>query len=414
MSNPNDTPSLPQALISKNPLAWFSVFGPGAVVASLTIGTGELIFSSRGGALFGYRILFLFFLVSLLKWALVVGLARQFVLTGVHPYRRLVSVPGPRGWFVFMLFGMGVVCVPIWVSFHSGVVGNLVAWITGTKGELGGAVDSLWGAGVLTGILALVFVGGYTVLERVQIVIVATMLLAAGITLFLYDPDWIAMLYGAFVPQTLAYPDWVSTKYPQVAEQPIWVEATRYVGVIGGAGYDYLAYTSFLRSKGWGRSDLGEASEAELQEMAENPRHPTRLWLRAPLIDCSMSFLLVVGFSAVFVASGSLLLGPAEQIPDEHNLLNLQAQFVTDIHPWLLPLYVTGAFLAMTGSLYGTIEVGMTIYGESLRSLFCGWAAGREASIRRAGTTWLGLGAFSVLIWSFVYQYDGGPSKPPI
>ena len=44
---------------------WLRVFGPGAVIASLTIGTGELIFSTRGGALFGYRILFLFVIMLL-------------------------------------------------------------------------------------------------------------------------------------------------------------------------------------------------------------------------------------------------------------------------------------------------------------------------------------------------------------
>ena len=41
-----------------------AALGPGAIVASLTIGTGELIFSSRAGALFGYRTLGLFALVQ--------------------------------------------------------------------------------------------------------------------------------------------------------------------------------------------------------------------------------------------------------------------------------------------------------------------------------------------------------------
>ena len=54
----NDTglPSPPRALISQNPLQWFRFFGPGAVIASVTIGSGELIFPSRGGAIFGYRL----------------------------------------------------------------------------------------------------------------------------------------------------------------------------------------------------------------------------------------------------------------------------------------------------------------------------------------------------------------------
>ena len=82
--------------LPRRPLDWLKVFGPGAIIASLTIGTGELVFSSRGGALFGYRILFLFVVISLLKWSLVVASSRHMVLTGVHPYARMLDLPGPR------------------------------------------------------------------------------------------------------------------------------------------------------------------------------------------------------------------------------------------------------------------------------------------------------------------------------
>ena len=41
---------LPSVLRSRNPLSWMAVFGPGAIIASLTIGTGELIFYARWGA----------------------------------------------------------------------------------------------------------------------------------------------------------------------------------------------------------------------------------------------------------------------------------------------------------------------------------------------------------------------------
>jgi len=69
------------ALTSLNPASWLTSFGPGAIIASLTIGSGELIFSSRGGALFGYQLLSLFFLVCVFKWALVFATARPKVAT---------------------------------------------------------------------------------------------------------------------------------------------------------------------------------------------------------------------------------------------------------------------------------------------------------------------------------------------
>ena len=86
------------ALTSRNPASWLTIFGPGAIMASLTIGSGELIFSSRGGAVFGYQLLSLFLAVCVFKWALVFATARHMILTGAHPFQRWMDLPGPRGW----------------------------------------------------------------------------------------------------------------------------------------------------------------------------------------------------------------------------------------------------------------------------------------------------------------------------
>ena len=165
MSSPPEIASenvdAPTVLLPRNIIEWLAIFGPGAVIASLTIGTGELIFSTRGGALFGYRILFLFTIISLLKWGLVLGSSRHMILTGVHPYQRMFELPGPRGWFPAMLVLIAAVCMPIWVSFHSSVLGNLTAWITNTSGMLGGGVDYLWAGGILAVVLVLTATIGY-------------------------------------------------------------------------------------------------------------------------------------------------------------------------------------------------------------------------------------------------------------
>ena len=116
-------------------------------MASLTIGTGELIFSSRGGAIFGYRILFLFLVIGALKWVLVYSAARHMVLTGVHPLERWLALPGPRGWLPAVMFVFAAACFPIWVSFHSSVIGDLIARLTNTHDSMNGATIHVWGAG---------------------------------------------------------------------------------------------------------------------------------------------------------------------------------------------------------------------------------------------------------------------------
>ncbi len=387
---------------------WLRVFGPGAIIASLTIGTGELIFSTRGGALFGYHILFVFTIISLLKWGLVVSTSRHMILTGVHPYERMIELPGPRGWLPIALLLMMTVCMPIWISFHSGVLGNLTSWLTETRGMFNGGMDYVWGAGILTGILILTFAGGYTVLERVQLFVVTALIICAGLTLVLYNPDWLQLILGV-VPKPLSYPEWLPEKYPEIARHSVWVETTRYVGVIGGAGFDYLAYTSWLREKSWGVLP-GRATPEQLEEIAADPHHEVRKWINAPLVDCAISFTLIVAFSAVFVASGAMILGPEEVVPDEDSLLNLQARFVTRIHPLLLPLYVIGAFLTMLGTLYGTLEISCAIADEIVRSFFSQWTDRSAIRLRRIVLVWCASLAFGILAWLFVRQ--ASPVEP--
>jgi Mn2+/Fe2+ NRAMP family transporter len=406
--------TVPRALVSSNPLQWFRVFGPGAVIASLTIGTGELIFSSRGGAIFGYPILFVFTIVCLLKWTLAYSAARHMVISGVHPFQRWMDLPvGPRGWLPILFFLLAAGAIPVWLSFHASVLGDLVAYLTGTKHLLAGAIIHLWGCGMLVAVFVLAMAGGYSALERIQLVIVVGMLAAMVISLILFRPDWWELLLGFVIPEQFAYPAWMLDDPPvnvqKIVQQPVWAELSLYAGVVGGAGYDYLAYTSYLRDKGWGNA-ASHGGDQSLDDIA------LRQWIRAPLIDCTLSFLVVLSFTAVFVASGKLVLGPAHQIPGDGAFLEHQAQFVTHLHPWLFPLYAIGAFLTMWGTLYGTLEVAPVIFRET--ALACGKSGQtlmnpHSRQLRKLAVLWCTAVALVVLAVSFVYQLRAGADKPP-
>jgi hypothetical protein len=99
-------------------------------------------------------------------------------------------------------------------------------------------------------------------------------------------------------------------------------------------------------------------------------------------------------------------------IPDENNFLNLQSQFVTRIHPWLLPLYVAGAFLTMFGTLYGTLEGACSIISEMAHAVSRNFAVRNARRIKRITVIWCGVGAFAILLWLFIYQSTGADDKP--
>ncbi len=407
-------PAVPASLLAANPLRWLAIFGPGAVIASLTIGVGELIFSSRAGALFGYRLLWFFLLVLALKWVLVFAGARHIVLTGAHPFQRWMELPGPRGWFPLVFLLLAVPCFPIWVCFHAGTVGTLLAALTGTSAGLNGAAHLWWGLAVLAGVLALCLSGGYRALERVQLWIVLLMLASVVASVFFIRPDWWEFFKGLLVPQAVAYPDWVTpATFPEIVARPVWLETTTYVGVIGGSSYDYLAYVSYLREKQWGHAASAAGDRAALERLAPDEAARLRGWLRAPLVDCTMSFAAVLVFTGIFVVCGAAVLGPQHKIPAGSNLLALQAEFVAAVHPWFRHLYFAGAFLAVFGTLYGTIEVAPTILRELILAFRPRRAAALESRMRRWSIAWVGLGGVAILLGSLACHRLSGSDKPP-
>src|SRR5687768_11019081 len=258
---------------------WLRCLGPGAILASLTIGVGELVFSTRAGALFGYRLLWVFALVLFFKWLLVYSTARHMAITGAHPFQRWMELPGPRGWFPLIFLLLAVISFPIWVAFHSGTVGTLIAFITGTE-----STHFVWGLGCLFICAALSFLGGYKTLERAQIGIVAVMLLSVIVAFVALKPDWGELLSGLFLPKAVSYPEWIA-KFAEFKTRPIWVETITYVGIIGGSAYDYLAYVSYVREKKWGRNHL-----------------------KILLFDSVTSFVAVLIFAIVFASLGALIL----------------------------------------------------------------------------------------------------------
>jgi hypothetical protein len=334
---------------------WRNRIGPGVIIASLTIGSGELVFSTRAGALFGYPILFTFLMICLFKWLLIYTTGRQMIITGEHPFKSWMRLPGPRGWLpmIFLLFALP--CFPVWIAFHASTVGSLLNHLVGTPVFF----TYLWGLGVLILVWGLSHWGSYQKLERVQLVIVGLMLFFVAITVVLIQPQWLAILKGMIWPGTYVYPTWI-TGYPEIAARPVWIELTTYVGIVGGSSYDYLCYVAFIREKGWGNAGVLSTPENHSGVRAEHIREGINClrW------DSVISFCCVFLFSLVFVVCGHVVLAEQSLVPSGGDLLTLQATFVSGHHPWLRGLYYVAAVLAMFGTLYGTLEVGPAIATE--------------------------------------------------
>ncbi len=117
-------PELPPEVRRLSLWGMLKIFGPGAIIASVTIGSGETVFPSRNGAIFGYSLLWCFVLGTFIKGFQIYSGARFMTLTGRHPLESWSELPGPRGWFVWCMTVLSLFCMPL---FLGGVLPRMLA-----------------------------------------------------------------------------------------------------------------------------------------------------------------------------------------------------------------------------------------------------------------------------------------------
>lgn len=379
---PQQYPELPAALAGRGWLPLLRYFGPGAIIASVTIGSGETVFASRGGAVFGTALLWCFIGGGVMKFVQVYSAARYMTITGEHPMERWRLLPGPAGWAVWGLAVLTIASFPLWLSGLPKMLGGLAVWIGGLEGVEVWGDPRLWGTLFVVAAIILTMVQSYGALERTQTIIVGVLLSLILAATFACQPDWLAVLHGSVVPVIPHYPAWVADKYPVVAARSAWIEMGTYLGAIGGGSQDYFGYIGLLREKRWGLMQ-GDApnrlATAPVTIALDDPNVARgRRWLRAPLADVVGSFTCVVLFTMAFMILGATLLYPRHIVPSGGQLLSVQADFLTQLHPHLLYVYQAGVFTAFFGTILGAYELYVRTTHECLRPV---WSRVRQMSI---------------------------------
>lgn len=343
---------------------WKSVgfLGPGIIIASVSIGTGETIFASRGGAIFGYAILWCFTLGLILKAIQIYASSRYMMISGEHPMQSWILLPGPRGWLPISLLFITAVCFPFLLAALSISVGSVISWMLG-DGALSEVSVRLWATGLILVAAVFSWNQSYQRLERTQTLIVGVLLVCVVIAAIACRPDVSALIKGMLVPTIPNYQDWIQTAYPDIAQKAPWIELVTYIGIIGGGLPAYMGYFGFLRDKQWGLFKIQEiythstkTGFATIDASQEN-RNNCRNWLRAIKIDIGGSFLAIFIFSSAFMVLGAVILHSRQLIPDQFELLTHQEQFLTALHPYLLVLYRVGIIAAIGGTLFATFDV---------------------------------------------------------
>ena len=352
-------------------LSWRSLkyFGAGAIIASVTIGSGETLFAARGGAVFGYSMLWCFVAGTIMKGVQVYGASRYMVLTGEHPMTHWAYLPGPKNWVPITMAVLSLSCFPCWLAALPLMLGkDIINWIFQVEGtpEQLLLMGRIWGTIAILTVVVLMWLQTYELLEKMQVLIVGMLLACMLAAVVASQPDWYQALLGMVTPRIPEYEPWLVEKYAQIASVPPWVEISTYLGAVGGGTYDYLGYVGCLREKPWGALGLEHDQHAIAEQAPAKPIQialddenlgRARRWLLPIQIDISAGFFSVFLFAVCFVLLGASILHPQQLVPSGDNLLSHQAQFLTRMHPTLLFVYQMGVFMAFFGTIYGAYEI---------------------------------------------------------
>ncbi len=225
-------------------LGLLAVFGPAAIVASVSIGAGETIVVVRAGAWARYGLLWLVLLSCVVKGVFATYLlGRYTAVSGEHIGHRLVRLPGPRGWLLVVIVALEMIGAPlVWVPIAK-PCGDLFHYLL--QGVLPASIptpvyENLITCAFIALALAFCLRLSYEKLEKQQIVICSILVAGTVVGTLMVQPDLGAALRGTLgFGQLPEFPDWAPR---DAVENPLLTMATAFA-YVGGTVMSYVAYS---------------------------------------------------------------------------------------------------------------------------------------------------------------------------
>ncbi len=411
--------------------------GPGVILASSIVGSGELIATTSVGATAGFALLWLILIGCGIKVAAQIEIGRTTLAWGRTPLAAFDRVPGPRifgrnwiwwGWaamtVLILLQQGGIVAgvaqslaaaVPVssagreWNRAHDELAAARIELATaGRRADATGEAEApttavahaearvaaaeqaaaglahpfdttLWA--VVTGIVTagLLLVGRYRLIERVSLVLVAgfTLVTLAALALLQRNPAW--AISGAELAQGI-----VPSLPPAVGGRSPLAVGLAAFGIIGVGASELMIYPYWCLEKGYGRAVGPRDDSAAWAER-------TRGWLRVMQLDAWGSMVVYTTVTIAFYLLGAATLGRLGIVPSGGEMVrSLGAMYAPVFGEWAQGVFLWGAFAVLYSTLFVAAAGNARMVADGLAMQGLGPAGGSPASpaaADRAGFT---------------------------
>ncbi|MHC4406188.1 MAG: Nramp family divalent metal transporter [Planctomycetota bacterium] len=307
-----------------NPKTLWNTLGPGILMAAASVGASHLVFSPQAGALFRYQLLWLVLAAHLFKYPAFEFGPRYAAATGRHLLDGYARIPGPKHWaLVVFLIGTLVQGVGVLAAIVGAAGAVLATWTN--------LLDTAWFSVVVAGvILTLLFTGGFSWLDHLNKVMMATLAVATVL---------------AFVPILPGPENWRHLVVPSLPAGSIVLVAVILAWM--PTGIDVSVWHSF-----WTIEKM--RAIARRSPGAEPPRLKR---LRTALWDMRTGYGLSLCTGVMFVVMGAVhLSGRGKELVNVQFAEALSTAYTDVMGAWMYHVFMLTAFFAFFSTAYTVID----------------------------------------------------------
>jgi Mn2+/Fe2+ NRAMP family transporter len=343
-------------------LAILALIGPGLVWCSEMIGSGEVILTTRVGAILGSDVMWAIVFGIFLKYIIGLGGARYTICTGEGMIDMFARIPGPRHWVVWIVLVVQFISATIAIGSIATASGIFIQYLLPVSGYWGGWIISLLA-------LLIAWSGGFRVLQVIMSVFVLIIIGGVVYVAVTVLPDFKTLLDG-FMLKIPQVPDWAIVN-AGVKVNP-WREILPLMGWAAGGFASQVWYSYWVIGAGYGVNGSGVYGEAAdlkaLANLSKEQAHQIKRWCRVVDVDATTAMLITTVVTLSFLIAGAGILRPNHLAPQGTDVVvTLSTIFSTKWGSLGGYLFVISGTVALVGTLLAQLAGWPRLLADAFR-----------------------------------------------
>lgn len=283
--------------------------GPSFLWMLSAAGSGELLFTPRIAALYGYALLWALLAAVVLKWFINREVGRFTTCTGATVLEGFTRLPGPRDWAVWLIL------VPQFFVAIATVAGMSGAAATALIVVTGGTVQ-LWMVIIALVTATIVLLGQYDKIDKLAsylAVILSIAVVAAAASVF---PN----------PGNLA-----AGLVPQIPQDVKFTEILPWLGFMLAGAAGLMWYSYWVEARGYGAAAIRQEEPIDPAERSEEERDRLQGWIDQMSLSNTLAVVGALLIALAFLILGGELLQPEGLVPQENQIAETLGKLLGNI-----------------------------------------------------------------------------------